>query len=340
VQPYQLRYGAFFDTERGPGIIADLTNRNSLGSARVLGLRTRYDGDEQEARVYFSQPLLRRFPVRSTAVAFVRREEQSTFITDRTGFSVLQELHFAKSLILNYGYRFERTHTFELEPDPFLPLDERFNIAPLTATLSRETRDQLLDATQGSFTSHAVEYASSKLGSDLPFIKYFGQYFKYLPLLKAREDLFDRSPRKPRLTYAGAVRVGLARGLGGKNLIPSERFFAGGGTTIRGFGQDEVGPTFFDLPDEDPSGGDAVFILNNELRFPIIGWFEGVGFIDVGNVYAKAGDFDPFDVRKAGGFGLRVRTPYFLLRADYGFKLDRRPGEGMGAFFFSIGQAF
>jgi outer membrane protein assembly factor BamA len=35
-----------------------------------------------------------------------------------------------------------------------------------------------------------------------------------------------------------------------------------------------------------------------------------------------------------------VRTPYFLLRADYGFKLDRRPGESLGSFFFSIGQAF
>jgi outer membrane protein assembly factor BamA len=340
VKPYQLRYGAFFDTERGPGVIADLTNRNSLGSARVLGLRTRYDSDEQEARVYFSQPMLERFRLRSTAVGFVRREKQSTFITDRTGFSLLQELSLAHSMILSYGYRFEHAHTFELDPDPFLPLDERLNVAPLTATLLRETRDHILDATQGSFTSHSLGFASSKFGSDLPFIKYFGQYFKYLPILKAREDLYDRSPRRPRLTYAGAVRVGLARGLSGRNLIPSERFFAGGGTTIRGFGQDEVGPTLFDLPGEDPAGGNAVFILNNELRFPVISWFEGVGFVDVGNVYAKAGDFNPFDVRKAGGVGLRVRTPYFLLRGDYGFKLDRRPGESAGSFFFSIGQAF
>ena len=41
-----------------------------------------------------------------------------------------------------------------------------------------------------------------------------------------------------------------------------------------------------------------------------------------------------------GGFGLRIRTPYFLLRADYGLKLDRKPGEPLGKFFFSIGQAF
>jgi outer membrane protein insertion porin family len=38
--------------------------------------------------------------------------------------------------------------------------------------------------------------------------------------------------------------------------------------------------------------------------------------------------------------GLRLRTPYFMLRFDYGFKLDRQRGESRGAFFFSIGQAF
>ncbi|MBM3788884.1 MAG: hypothetical protein FJW35_00880, partial [Acidobacteria bacterium] len=45
-------------------------------------------------------------------------------------------------------------------------------------------------------------------------------------------------------------------------------------------------------------------------------------------------------VRKTAGLGLRVRTPYVLLRFDYGLKLDRLTGESRGAFFFSIGQAF
>jgi outer membrane protein assembly complex protein YaeT len=340
VKPYQIRYGAFFDTERGPGIIADFTNRNILGSARVLGLRTRYDADDKEARLYFSQPILRRLPLRSTALLFVRRQDQGTFITDTKGLSLLQEARFGNSLILNYGYRYERNHTFEVEPDPFFPFDERVSLAPLTATLSRESRDALLDATRGSFTSHAISYASTKFGSDLGFIKYFGQYFKYIPLLAAREEPYGGPLERPRLVYAGGVRVGLGKGLGGLDLVTSERFFAGGGTSIRGFQQDTVGPTFFDEPGEDPTGGDAVFILNNELRFPLISIFDGVGFVDIGNVYKKASDFNPFEVRKAAGVGLRVRTPYFLLRADYGFKLDRKPGESLGAFFFSIGQAF
>jgi outer membrane translocation and assembly module TamA len=45
-------------------------------------------------------------------------------------------------------------------------------------------------------------------------------------------------------------------------------------------------------------------------------------------------------LRKTAGFGLRLRTPVLMLRFDYGLKLDRRPGESRGAFFFSIGQAF
>jgi outer membrane protein assembly factor BamA len=35
-----------------------------------------------------------------------------------------------------------------------------------------------------------------------------------------------------------------------------------------------------------------------------------------------------------------LRTPWFLVRGDYGFVLDPRPGERRGRFFFSIGQAF
>ena len=115
------------------------------------------------------------------------------------------------------------------------------------------------------------------------------------------------------------------------------RFFAGGGTTIRGFAQDEVGPK--DSLGQ-PVGGNAAFILNQEIHFPIYKIFEGAGFVDIGNVYPTISDFNPFDVRSSAGLGLRLRTPVVLLRLDYGIKLDRKPGESFGQLFFSIGQAF
>jgi len=338
VSPFKVRYGGFFDTERGPGFIADFENRNSLGAARVAGVRARYDADFREARAYFGQPLMVGRPINSTAALFRSRELRESFITDRTGVSLQQEVQFNRKWLLNYGWRYERAHTFDRNPeDVFIPFDQTIDIAPLQTTLSFDSRDALLDATQGRFFSNALEFAPASLGSDVRFVKYFGQYFEYQSFLRPKEDPFRRTQRRPRLIWASGVRAGLQDGLGGQDIVFSERFFAGGGTTIRGFRQDRVGPKdFFG----DSAGGEAVFVVNQEARFPVVGPFEGVGFLDVGNVYERWDDFSLSDLRKAAGIGLRVRTPFFLLRVDYGLKLDRRDGEPRGAVFFSIGQAF
>jgi len=337
VQPFDLRYGAYFDTDRGPGAVVDITNRNSLGSARTFGWRGRLDGEIRETRFFFSQPLLQRLPLQTLATTYLRREILPDFINDRAGVSAQQELRFRQRYTMNYGYRLENVHTYDRVPDPFFPFDISLRVAPLTWTLNRESRDDLLDATRGSFTSHSLEYAPAGLGSQLNFIRYYGQFFKYVPLTKPAEIPLGGGIQRSRFVYAGALRVGLARGLRGQELVRSERFFTGGGTTLRGFALNTVGPTdFFG----DATGGNALLLVNNELRFPLVSLFEGVAFSDIGNVFPSARDLSLRDIRKTTGAGLRVRTPYFLLRFDYGYILDRRPGEPRGGFFFSIGQAF
>jgi outer membrane protein assembly factor BamA len=184
--------------------------------------------------------------------------------------------------------------------------------------------------------SHALEISPEILGSDLGFIKYLGQYFRYFALQRERFELFTNKIVRPRLVFATGVRVGLSTGFGGDIVPRSERFFAGGSHTIRGFEQNTVGP----IVDRTPLGGQAMLILNNEIRAPLFSVFDGVGFLDIGNVYPTIGDMSLRDLRKSAGLGLRVRTPWFLIRMDYGFKLDRRPGESIGRLFFSIGQAF
>jgi outer membrane protein assembly complex protein YaeT len=335
VQPFRLLYGGYFDTERGPGGIVDFSNRNTLGDARVIGTRLRYDSDLHEARLYFSQPFLRTFPLRSSAVGYAQRELFEGFITDRLGATLDFETRFRERNVLTWGYRLERAHTFDRVPDPDFPFDVTQRIAPLTATFTREARDDLLDPTRGSFTAHAAEWGAALLGSQLRYLRYSGQYYHYFPLSDPVLIPWTRE-RQSRWVYATAVRVGLAGGLGGQVLTPSERFFAGGGTTIRGFRQDGVGPEVGGVA----VGGNALFILNNEIRFPLYGIFDGVGFVDAGNVYPTVSDFDPTDLRTGVGLGLRVRTPYVLLRLDWGVNVSPRPGEPRSRWFFSIGQTF
>ena len=337
VKPYRFNYGAFFDTDRGPGGIAAFSRRNFLGAGRQLGLQGRYDGEIHEVRGFFGQPFLRSFPLKSSATVFLRREIDPTFLTDRIGFSLQQEVQFRGRFVASYGYRYEKTHTYDKEPDPIFPFDITLPVARLSTSLTRDVRDDMLDATRGSFTSHTFEYAPKALGSEIRFIRYFGQYFRYFPLTKQGEEARGGGGKPTRWVYAAAVRMGLAKGLGGQSLIPSERFFAGGGTTVRGFEANSLGPVDFL---GGPAGGDAMFVLNNEIRLPVASVFDAVGFLDLGNIYPTLSDFDPFQVRKSAGLGLRVRTPFFLLRLDYGFKLDRMPGERLGKFYFSIGQAF
>jgi outer membrane protein assembly factor BamA len=222
------------------------------------------------------------------------------------------------------------------DPRPGATLDERLTVTPLTSTLTRETRDDVLDATEGSFWSQAFSYSPSWLGSDQAFAKYFGQYFHYFPLQPERRERFTGELLRPRFVYAVGVRAGLARGFGG--AVPrSERFFAGGSTSVRGFEQNALGT--IDVEGV-PAGGQAMFVINNELRFPLVSIFDGVVFTDVGNVFPRLSDFSLTDLRETAGVGLRVRTPWFLLRGDYGFLLDRRDFERRGRFYFSIGQAF
>jgi len=340
VQPIQLRYGASYDTERGLGGILDVSNHNSLGKARVLGLAAKYDSNVRDGRIYVNQPSLRYWPIATTAAVYYREERNprtattDPFDVDRRGVSLQQQRKLANAYVWMYGYRWERAREF----DPQTALRGAWlNVSPLTSTFTRETRDEVLDATHGSFISHAFSYSPTWLGSDDTYIKYYGQYFHYWPLQPERRKRFTNEMLRPRLVYATGVRVGLAAGFGGGQLPQTERFYAGGSTTLRGFEQNQVGPIGLDGI---PTGGQGLLVLNNEVRFPLVSIVDGVGFLDIGGVFDRVSDFRIPDLRQTGGVGVRLRTPWFLIRGDYGVVLDARPGETRSRFYFSIGQAF
>ena len=138
------------------------------------------------------------------------------------------------------------------------------------------------------------------------------------------------------IVLASYGRLGLATGFD-QDLIPADRFFAGGGNSVRGYAEDVLSP--IDLLG-DPVGGNSVFVLNQEVRFPIMKYLAGVGFFDAGRAFAKVADLSLRDLSTSTGFGLRIRTPVVLLRVDYGLPFDSSVGPRNGRWFFSIGQMF
>ena len=244
--------------------------------------------------------------------------------TDLTRLTLEQRVRPRAALTVAYSYSFERNHTFDENFDPNDPFafNETVDIARLNTSAVIDTRDDIFDAERGWFHSSTIEYGIEALGSQLRFAKYTAQQSHYWRVGEG-------------VVLASSARLGLAAGFG-QDLIPSERFFAGGGNTVRGYRQDGLGLLFFGLPD----GGNALIVLNQEVRFPLRGIFCGVGFVDAGNVFPLAEDLALSQLKVGIGLGLRIATPFGLFRFDVAAPVSEIEENRKSRFFFSIGQAF
>jgi outer membrane translocation and assembly module TamA len=79
---------------------------------------------------------------------------------------------------------------------------------------------------------------------------------------------------------------------------------------------------------------------NIEFRTDVGRGFGIVPFFDMGDVWQRAGELNPLQLKFTTGLGLRYNTPVGPLRVDYGVKLSRQTGESRGEIHFSVGHAF
>ena len=232
-------------------------------------------------------------------------------------------------------------------------------LSSFSAGVVRDTRDDPFDPTRGALVGVDGEIAARAIASEVGFAKTFLQSFIYRTV-----------PGTARVVFAGGARLGLAYGfprtvevslepsgdrsgpvqsfeidVSDPSLPISERYFAGGDTTVRGFALDRLGDDATIDQDGFSQGGNAMIILNGELRVPVTTDLGVVGFLDAGNVYDRVRNMSLGRIRGGAGFGVRYRSPVGPIRVDLGFKLDRREFdngelERRTALHISIGQAF
>jgi outer membrane protein assembly complex protein YaeT len=321
---FQASYGLRYNSEEKLEGFGELDFTNLFGGGRHGLLYYRQSSRVKDLRFSLKEPYLFGKKLNTLFSFSLNKETLATFITDNIEFSLQQQLNLPYDFSLSYFYRTSWIHTYELEPMGPFPFDISLHLSEISAFLVRDKRDHKLDAGKGSFFSLSLTYSPRFLGSDLTYVSFFGQYSLFQTL-------------HPGWVWASNYRIGLADAFD-QVLIPSKRFFAGGGDSVRGFQRDFVGPLdpFFLTPE----GGESLFVMNQELRFPVSKWLSAVAFYVAGNVYRELTDFNPLDLRHSLGFGLRLNTPVALLRLDYGLNLFPREGERRGVFFLSIGQAF
>ena len=261
--------------------------------------------------------------------------------------SVVAELavRLPHNLSASGGYQIQRTRVFNQSIDPTQQrsIDRLFpkvRLSSFAASVIRDTRNDPVDPTLGHYVSANGQLAGRAIGSEVGFVKSFvtAQTFRTLPGQRG-------------VVLAVSARLGAAVGFpnaaGSRDLPASERFFAGGDTTVRGFALDRLGVSHTPLRESDtidaagfPLGGNALVILNGEFRIPVGGAAKLVTFADVGNVFKTVSEVHGAELRPALGVGLRYKSPVGPLRFDLGFKVPRRAEESRLQWFITFGEAF
>lgn len=283
-------------------------------------------------------------------------------------------------LFLRYRYQDVRLYNIEslLIRDLLLP-DARIRTSGFGATFVRDTRRNCsvrytlldiiargeagdpcrynaTDPTRGDYLTTEYNVSLPALGANIGFQKFQASYNYYRTFSQLKNT-----------TFAGRAILGLANVFSKRQrfsstqfpdlegILPiSERFFAGGSTTLRGFEFESAGPRvvvvpqgifrrsngdpIFLSPFTIPFGGNALAIVNLEARIPVTKNIRAVPFYDGGNVFRRVGDiFNPPDVppndvfrqnlralwSHTVGLGLRLKTPIGgEFGVDYGHLLN------------------
>ena len=96
------------------------------------------------------------------------------------------------------------------------------------------------------------------------------------------------------------------------------------------------------------SGGNIYDKFTLELRYPLslapTATLYAIGFVEAGNAWYSSKNFDPFDVKRSAGVGVRIYMPMIgMLGVDWGYGFDEIPGSTGASgsqFHFVIGQQF
>lgn len=344
---YTFAYGGGFEAQRlsgsanasatslqaSPLITLELDKNNLTGRADTLSFQARASTLEWRGLAGYSLPDWLGDPNLSVQVTLFtdKSRDITTFTSTRYEGSVQLTEKLARGTSLIYHWAYRRVLASDLLLNPLqIPLfSQPTLVSEFGVSAVREHRNNPGDATQGSYNSLDLSISAHAIGSSANWGRLFFQNSTYFPLLKW-------------LTFARSTQFGLEQPFGSSQPVDiplPERFFGGGGNSIRGFGLNEAGPR--DPTTGFPIGGDTLLVFQQELRFPLklpkfgtkVG---GALFYDAGNVFSTlsaislryaptmsqiaSGDLDYFS--HTVGFGLRYATPIGPVRVDFAYQIN------------------
>jgi outer membrane translocation and assembly module TamA len=307
----------------------------------VITARALYSKIEKRGSLSYLQPRFRGVEGRNITYSVLvdNSLDVRTFSSKREEGSVQISQKFSKSLegLFQFAYRRVSVSSVEI-PVLLVPqLLQPVRIGILSSNFVFDRRNNPAEPHRGMYNTVSLGMAGRFFGSQRDFARVLVRNATYHPLTKnvvlARQTQFGViTPFSP------------PPGVNAQQSVPlPERFFSGGADSLRAFPYNQAGPRDTGAPlvpggpssqpTGFPLGGNALFINNVELRFPLLGDnINGVLFHDMGNVYSSLGnlsfrfhqhDLQDFDYMvHAVGFGIRYRTPVGPIRGDLAYSIN------------------
>jgi outer membrane protein insertion porin family len=329
--PLALGLGVGYDSSDGPGA-SFLIGYSNLGGRNVaIALQGRVSGKENRELLTVRRRRVFGKTIDALGSLLFEKTVDTGFSTTQRTLSIRLEQRPKPRWIRFLRYSVQEVRITDIT-DSQAALEQIFEdklsslrLADVGLGLVRDTRDDAFLPTRGGYGSIEGTVFAKPLGSEATFARLF--------LRGSWTASVERGSR-----FASFLRIGVAEPFADTSIVPlSERFFAGGSNTLRGFATDSVGGLEIEGYNV---GGEALLVFNQEWHFPIWSSLGGEVFFDAGNVYPTINDFDPSDLRFDAGLGLRLDTPIGPIRLEYGWKLDRQPDESPGELIFAIGTLF
>lgn len=342
-----------------PRVSFDVTRINFRGRDNTITFKSHVGRLQQRVLLSYDAPAwFNRDNWRLTFTAFYDNTLDVTTFTSRRlqgSIQAQQIISKASTMFYRFAYRRVQAGNFanNFSPNEVPLLSQPTRVGMPGFSYIRDERDNPLESRKGMYTTFDAGVASSYFGSEADFSRVLVQNSTYHPV-------------KKKYVFARSIRVGIENPFGntvilspltalqppaGITQIPlPERFFSGGGNSLRGFGLNQAGPR--DLQSGFPIGGSALFINNLELRFPpvTLPFFEDnlsfAVFHDAGNVFDTGHDMlhsllrwhqkspelcvqqstyqqcDFNYISHALGVGIRYKTPIGPVRFDLGYNLN------------------
>ena len=281
----------------------------------------------------FTEPYLFGIPLRFDLSGYWREVLYEDWNEQRLGFTVsLTKRIFDDFTSVSAGYTFEYVRILDMDKKmgPFFQ-DAKGGerVGRVFLALNRDTRDSATNPTSG-YDIGAFTYLTTRgLGASNDYYKFELRAVNYFPFL---HDWF---------VLTTGAKIGTMGTFNSDPVPLYDRYFLGGGDSVRGFPYRSIGPVD---NNDDNYGGEFMYLFTAELSHPIYkNYLRGAVFCDVGD--ATSAHFGPISQPNVGvGYGLRIMVPgiNMPIRLDLAYPIVCNQ-EGVSRklrFHFNMGFSF